>query len=856
MNIKKISLFICMLFLLFIFGCTEDDTPRLKEFAITFIGNNNENIQIILVEENKKINYPEAPIVEGYEFIGWDQNLEYVTADTTIKALYQVKVFNVTFYDYYNNVISTQKVEYNKNALPPELGNIDGYEFTGWNQDYNNVKSDLEIKAIYDKTYTVKFFDYNNNLIIEKTVKHGSSVEAPNVPTVDGYEFIGWNKNLNNITSNLVINALYKASEYTVKFYDADNNVISTQNVLHGKAAQEVTKPQKNGYTFEKWDTDFNKVTSNLDIKPIFKINKYVVKFYDANNNVISTQEIEFNSSAIAPSNPSKNGYTFIGWNNQFDNVTSDLNIYPIFKENTNPNPTTYYTVKFYDANNNVISTQTIKLGNSAVEPSQPTKVGYTFTGWDKVFDYVTSNLDIYPIFKQNQVVDDPTTYTVTFLDNKGNTLSTSTVKKGEAAKAPTPPTISFYKFVKWDTDFSNVTSNLTVKPIYEKTHTTYAISDVNYWLQILTDKYDLQEELLNRSEINAYNQKVLSDYTKTKVLDVTKIASTTTGSAVKELINRYTNISKYTVYNSSTKVAITSTEKNTILNNRALTNISSTVTVKYGLIVDFAWVRSYPTNHYSNDYYMDRFQETSLNVGEAVAIYHTSSDGNWYFVQAQNYNGWVEKKFIAECSYSQMTSFLNPTNRLVVISNYETIEGSHVRMGQSFPLLSQGASYQISFPTRNSSGNLVLKTVTLTNKDSYSVGYLPYTYENVFKQAFKLLGINYSWGDKEQNGRDCSSTMNAIYACFGFMMPRNTSNQVSIPTYGTKISGITSTIMKTYKPGTLIFTSSHVMMYIGENEKGVSYLLHNTNSGNGECILQSLDSYGGSKIIGTLKLQ
>jgi hypothetical protein len=61
---------------------------------------------------------------------------------------------------------------------------------------------------------------------------------------------------------------------------------------------------------------------------------------------------------------------------------------------------------------------------------------------------------------------------------------------------------------------------------------------------------------------------------------------------------------------------------------------------------------------------------------------------------------------------------------------------------------------------------------------------------------------------------------------------------------------------MKTYKPGTLIFTSSHVMMYIGENEKGVSYLLHNTNSGNGECILQSLDSYGGSKIIGTLKLQ
>lgn len=448
------------------------------------------------------------------------------------------------------------------------------------------------------------------------------------------------------------------------------------------------------------------------------------------------------------------------------------------------------------------------------------------------------------------------TTYTVTFLDKRGDILSSTTVKKGNAATAPDAPIIDFYKFVKWDTDFSNVTSDLTIKPIYEKTHTTYDISNVNYWLQILTDKYDLQEELLTRAEINNYNQSILSDYSKTKVVDITKITSSTTGTYVKGLINNYSNINKYTVYNSSTNKAISSTEKNNILNNRALNNITTTVTVKYGLIVDFAWMRSYPTNHYSSDYYMDRFQETSLNVGEGVAIYHTSSDGNWYFVQAQNYNGWVEKKYIAECSYDQMITFLNPTERLVVISNYETIEGTHVRMGQSFPLLSKETNYQISFPTRSSNGLLNLKTITLTNKDSYSVGYLSYNYENIFKQAFKLLGINYSWGDKELNGRDCSSTMNAIYHCFGFMMPRNTSNQVSIPTYSTRINGITSTVMKTYNPGTLIYSSGHVMMYIGENESGNCYILHNTTSGNGECILQSLNSFGGSRIIGTLKLQ
>jgi len=322
-------------------------------------------------------------------------------------------------------------------------------------------------------------------------------------------------------------------------------------------------------------------------------------------------------------------------------------------------------------------------------------------------------------------------------------------------------------------------------------------------------------------------------------------------------MINRYSNINRYTVYDNDTKTAISSNTKNEILANRNLNNIPSSVTVQFGLVVDFAWLRSYPTNHYSNNYAMDRFQETSLNVGEGVAIYHESLDKNWYFVQALNYNGWIEKKYVATCSYDEMVNFLNAEDKLVVISDYVVLENAHVRMGQAFPLLYNGENlYKISFPTRNLDGTLNLKDLSFEKSDDYNVGYLEYTYENVFKQAFKLLGIDYSWGDKGKDGRDCSSTMNAIYNSFGFMMPRNTSNQVAIPTYGKSVSGLTNATLMTYAPGTLIFTSSHVMMYIGENAQGVPYLLHNTNAGNGECILQSFESYGGSKMIGVLRMQ
>lgn len=59
-------------------------------------------------------------------------------------------------------------------------------------------------------------------------------------------------------------------------------------------------------------------------------------------------------------------------------------------------------------------------------------------------------------------------TYTVTFLDWDGTVISEQAVDSGSAAVAPADPERDGYVFVGWDTDFSNVTSNLTVTALYE----------------------------------------------------------------------------------------------------------------------------------------------------------------------------------------------------------------------------------------------------------------------------------------------------------------------------------------------------------------------------------------------------
>ena len=53
------------------------------------------------------------------------------------------------------------------------------------------------------------------------------------------------------------------------------------------------------------------------------------------------------------------------------------------------------YTVTFVDWNGTVLKTQTVEEGSSATAPSNPSRDGYNFTGWDKDFSNVTANVTI-----------------------------------------------------------------------------------------------------------------------------------------------------------------------------------------------------------------------------------------------------------------------------------------------------------------------------------------------------------------------------------------------------------------------------------------------------------------------------
>jgi uncharacterized repeat protein (TIGR02543 family) len=126
------------------------------------------------------------------------------------------------------------------------------------------------------------------------------------------------------------------------------------------------------------------------------------------------------------------------------------------------------YTVTFKDYNGATLVTRTVNHGAAATAPANPTRTGYSFTGWNMAFTNVTANLTVTAQYKAN-------TYTVTFKDYNGTTLVTRTVNHGAAASAPAAPARTGYTFTGWDKAFTNVTASLTVTAQY--TINTYTVT-------------------------------------------------------------------------------------------------------------------------------------------------------------------------------------------------------------------------------------------------------------------------------------------------------------------------------------------------------------------------------------------
>jgi hypothetical protein len=143
-----------------------------------------------------------------------------------------------------------------------------------------------------------------------------------------------------------------------------------------------------------------------------------------------------------------------------------------ILKITFNESDDSTFTVKYYAGDNGSIigdEIQTVTAGGITTTVSAISHEGYHLTKWSDGFksktrtdSNISSNVEFTANFEINQ-------YTVSFRDYNDTVLKIEKVNHGSDATPPDDPHRRRYDFRRWDTDFTNVTADMTVKAIYKK---------------------------------------------------------------------------------------------------------------------------------------------------------------------------------------------------------------------------------------------------------------------------------------------------------------------------------------------------------------------------------------------------
>lgn len=192
---------------------------------------------------------------------------------------------------------------------------------------------ETEEEQVEEIFYTVEFFNKDGVRYSSSTVLEGTNLENEIPPKYEGYTFVGWDKDITNIQSDMQVRALYtKDPIYHLVRFLVDGKVVKEERVEEGKPATAPDDPIKDGYRFIGWDKTFVRIYSNLDVEAMFKKN-YEVKheyvsyvenliFMPRNSTEELLKKIDLNKDlSISLSNVFNGGYRGTNQLHYYDNA-------------------------------------------------------------------------------------------------------------------------------------------------------------------------------------------------------------------------------------------------------------------------------------------------------------------------------------------------------------------------------------------------------------------------------------------------------------------------------------------------------------------------------------------------------
>jgi len=114
-------------------------------------------------------------------------------------------------------------------------GDGNGNNSSNSGEDDSNASNGGNTSTPTVETYTVKFIDFDGTVLhTVDGIKSGDAATAPQDPAHPGYKFIGWDKSFDNVTSDLTVKALYEfdLSAYTTPIFAIENVYASASDTV------------------------------------------------------------------------------------------------------------------------------------------------------------------------------------------------------------------------------------------------------------------------------------------------------------------------------------------------------------------------------------------------------------------------------------------------------------------------------------------------------------------------------------------------------------------------------------------------------------------------------------------------
>lgn len=232
-------------------------------------------ISPILEWPGAMIDVPPAPVRVGYTFKGWNSaadgsGSQYVgtfampAGGLTLYAQWTANQYRISFDSDGGSTVADMLLDYKTTVTPPSPPSRPGLIFAGWQPTLPATMpaQDISVKARWTtpkppepSKYWLRFDSAGGSAVDNLRLTAGSQIHSVTNPSREGYNFVGWQPSIPAVmpAQDLTLIAQWQIQQFSLEFDSQGGTAVGAIRQDFATAISEPTPPSREGYTFVGW---------------------------------------------------------------------------------------------------------------------------------------------------------------------------------------------------------------------------------------------------------------------------------------------------------------------------------------------------------------------------------------------------------------------------------------------------------------------------------------------------------------------------------------------------------------------------------------------------------------------------